>query len=59
MKPEVKQIFDDLDEFRDFVRMQIPQVKFDEAELYKNSSPTWQKFLRSRNRPYQSNNNRK
>lgn len=50
MKPEVKQIFDDLEEFRNFVRMQYPQIKFDEAELYKNSSGTWQKFLRARNR---------
>lgn len=51
IKPEVKQIFDDLDEYRDWVRMQYPAVKFDEADLYKNSSPTWQKFIRSRNKP--------
>ena len=50
MKPEVKQIFDDLEEFRNFVRMQYPQIRFNEADLYKNSSPTWQKFLRSKNR---------
>lgn len=50
MKPEVKTIFDDLDEFRDFVRMQYPQVRFNEADLYKNSSPIWQKFIRTRNR---------
>lgn len=46
MKPEVKQIFADLEEFRSFVVMQYPLIKFDEAELYKNSSPTWQKFMR-------------
>ena len=51
IKPEVKQIFHDLDEYRDWVRMQYPAVKFDEADLYKNSSPTWQKFIRSRNKP--------
>lgn len=48
MKPEVKQIFEDLEEFRDFVRLQYPHVKFDEADLYKNSSPIWQKFIRRR-----------
>ena len=46
MKPEVTQIFADLEAFRNFVVMQYPQIKFDEAELYKNSSPTWQKYLR-------------
>lgn len=53
MKPEVKQIFDDLEEFRNFVRMQYPQVQFNEVDLYKNSSPIWQKFLRARNRAAQ------
>lgn len=48
MKPEVTQIFEDLEEFRNFVKMQIPSIKLDEAELYKNSSPVWQKFLRRR-----------
>ena len=39
MKPEVKQIFDDLEEFKNFVRMQLPAVPFNEADLYRNSSP--------------------
>ena len=51
MKPEVKQIYEDLEEYHSWVRMQYPAVKFDEADLYKNSSPTWQKFIRSRNKP--------
>ena len=51
MKPEVKQIYEDLEEYHNWVRMQYPAVKFDEADLYKNASPTWQKFLRSRNNP--------
>ena len=51
MKPEVNQIYNDLDEYRDWVRLQYPQVAFNEADLYKNSSPLWQKFLKSKNRP--------
>ena len=51
MKPEVKTIFDDLDEYRDWVRMQYPQVAFNEADLYKNTSPLWQKFVKARNKP--------
>lgn len=46
MKPEVSQIFADLEDFRNFVVMQYPLIKFDEADLYKNSSPTWQKYMR-------------
>jgi hypothetical protein len=55
MKPEVSQIFADLEEFKDYVRMQYPQVAFNEADLYKNSSPIWQKFLRSKNRAPHNN----
>lgn len=51
MKPEVTQIYNDLEEYRDWVRLQYPQVAFNEADLYKNSSPLWQKFLKSKNRP--------
>ena len=46
MKPEVNQIFADLEEFRQFVVMQYPMIKFDPADLNKNSSPTWQKYMR-------------
>jgi hypothetical protein len=50
MKPEVTQILDDLEAYKDFIRMQIPQVPFNEADLYKNSSPLWQKFVKQRSR---------
>lgn len=56
MKPEVNQIFNDLDEYRDWVRLQYPQVVFNEADLYKNSSPLWQKFLKSKNRSANTTN---
>jgi len=46
MKPEVKQIFAELEEFRAFVVMQYPFIKYDEADFNKNSSPTWQKYMR-------------
>ena len=46
MKPEVAQIFSDLDEFRDWVRLQSPAIRFDESDLNKNSSPIWQKYMR-------------
>lgn len=55
MKPEVRQIFEDLELFQDFVRMQYPAVKFDPTELYRNTSLTWQKFCRTRNRQYYVN----
>lgn len=48
MKPEVKQIYQDLEEYHDWVRLQYPAIRFNEADLYKNSSPNWQKFLKSR-----------
>jgi len=50
MKPEVKTIFDDLAAFETYVKLQYPQVAFNEADLYKNSSPIWQKYLRSKRR---------
>lgn len=43
MKPAVKQIFKDLDQYRDFCR-QFGRV-FDEAHLYKEKSP-YSDFLR-------------
>jgi hypothetical protein len=50
LKPEVKTIFDDLAEFETFVKLQYPQIAFNPADLYKNSSPTWQKYLRIKRR---------
>jgi hypothetical protein len=58
MKPEVRQIFDDLEEFKDFVRMQNPAVEFNEADLYKNTSPTWQKYIKQKARNHYHNNRR-
>ena len=50
IKPEVANIFNDLEEFHHFIRMQYPQVAFNEADLYNNRSVLWQKFDRQRNR---------
>jgi len=50
--PAVKQIFDDLDEYRDFVRMQLPQVRFNESDLYNNRSYVWQKFAKKSKKTY-------
>lgn len=46
MKPEVNQIFEELEAFRSFVVMQYPFIKFDPADLNKNSSPVWQRYMR-------------
>ncbi len=58
MKPEVRQIFDDLEDFKDFVRMQNPAVPFDESDLYKGTSPIWQKYVKQRSRNHYHNNRR-
>lgn len=60
--PPVEKIFDDLDKFRDYCRFE--GKVFNEADLYKNSSYTWQayqKYLgwlrakaRGGNRPYEN-----
>ena len=50
MTPTVKQIYEDLEEYHNFCRMQYPAVPFNEADLYRNSSPIWQKFNKTRNR---------
>ena len=59
MTPTVKQIFEDLEAFKDWVRLQDPAIRFNEADLYKNSSPTWQRYQkhlkRQRARQNQSN----
>lgn len=47
MSPVVSQIFDDLEAYKDWVRMQYPSVKFDEADLYNAKSPLWQKYTRN------------
>jgi len=50
MKPEVAQIFSDLEEYHDFIRMQYPHVPFNEKDLYNQKSPLWQKFERQKSR---------
>lgn len=55
MKPEVTKIFEDLEEFHDWVRLQIPQVRFNEADLYREKSLLWEKYQRQReNRVYRA-----
>ena len=56
MKPEVTQIFDMLEHYLDFCRLQYPAVEFNPADMYKNTSITWQRFVKSRNRSYYRNN---
>jgi hypothetical protein len=48
MTPVVTKIFEDLEEYRDFVRLQYPQIPLNEADLYNYRSPHWQKFERQR-----------
>ena len=50
MSSAVTQIYDDLEAYHDFIRMQYPQVRFNESDLYNNRSVLWQKFDRQRNR---------
>lgn len=42
--PPANQIFDDLDQYRDWCRYE--GKKFNEADLYKNDSYLWQQYLR-------------
>lgn len=50
--PPVNQIFDDLDQFRDFCRFE--GKVFNEADLYKDGAPVWEqykKYLRRVGKP--------
>ena len=40
--PPVDKVFDDLDKFRDYCRFE--GKVFNEADLYKDSSPVWQAY---------------
>lgn len=42
MKPEVKRIFDDLDELLDFCRFEL--LPFNPADLYNRDSYVWNRF---------------
>jgi len=55
MKPEVENIFNTLDDYLDFVRLQYPQVEYNPADIGRNESITWQRFMKFRNRMYYRN----
>jgi len=55
MKPEVAQIFSDLEEYKDWVRLQYPQLPFNEEELYNPRSANWQRFARNKARKAKQN----
>jgi len=71
--PPVSKVFDDLDKFRDFCRMEgfgdAWGFPFDEKDLYNSDSPVWQAYqknliYKSRNRnggnrPYNNNNTKR
>ena len=41
-RPDVVKIFDDLDSFRDFCKMEM--LPFNEADLYNQHSRVWQRY---------------
>ena len=47
MKPEVKRIFDDLDELFDFCRFEL--LPFNPADLYNKHSRVWQRYVNQHN----------
>jgi len=53
MKPEVSQIYDDLEELRTFCVNY--GYSFDERDLYNERSPTYQDFMRKRDGKYVKN----
>ena len=59
MTPAMTQIFEDLEAFHDWVRLQDPPIRFNEADLYKNSSPVWQKYQKQLKRKSQHTQGRK
>jgi len=44
-RPDVVKIFDDLEAFRDFCRMEL--LEFNEAHLYNRQSDVWNKYYHS------------
>lgn len=56
MKPEVSKIFDDLEAYHDWCRWEL--APFNEADLYKKSSPVYSAYLNSK-KPKRSYNNQK
>jgi hypothetical protein len=55
MKPEVDNIFNTLDDYLDFVRLQYPHIDYNPADIGRNESITWQRFVKFRNRMYYRN----
>ena len=55
-RPDVVKIFDDLDAFRDFCRMEM--APFNEADLYNKASWAWRNFEKSQ-RPRKTNYDKK
>ena len=56
MKPEVSKIFEDLEAYHDWCRWEL--APFNEADLYKKSSPVYSAYLNSK-KPKRSYNNQK
>ena len=56
MKPEVSKIFDDLEAYLDFCKWEM--LPFNEADLYRKSSPVYSAYLNSKRprKPYQGKN---
>lgn len=55
IKPEVNQIYEDLEKYHDWVRLQYPAIPFNPSDLYKHSSPHWQKYMKQQSRKHRSN----
>lgn len=45
-RPDIVKIFDDLEEFKDFCRMEM--LTFNEADLYKRESRSWRFFEKNK-----------
>jgi hypothetical protein len=55
MKPEVSKVFDDLEAYLDYCRLEL--IDFNPADLYRKDSANYQAYLNSKRprRPYQGN----
>jgi hypothetical protein len=52
-RPDVVKIFDDLEAFHNFCRMEL--LEFNEAYLYNRSNDIWNKFYQSTKPPKRNN----
>lgn len=55
-RPDIVKIFDDLDAFRDFCRIEL--LPFNEADLYNKHSRVWQSYEKEHRPRKPWNNNR-